>query len=464
MPHATLRRRRPDRPRRLAYAVLRAINADGAYANLETARVLADADLAARDAAFVTELVFGTCRLQGTYDRILAAASGRDDLAPALLDALRLGAHQVLSMRVGVHAAVGATVDLAAAEVGERVAGLVNAVLRKVAARDLDGWVAHLSAGLDALDALALRTHHPRWIAAVYTGLLGEEAEAALAANNVAPVPNLVVRPGLAEVGELDGEPDRYSPFGARRPGPPSDVAAVREARAGVQDEGSQLVAWALSRAQAPAGPWLDVCAGPGGKAALLGGLAAAEGARLVAAELQPHRAQLVASALRGYHPQSLQGQTTVSRGVSLQGSGPLVVVADGTRPAWPEETFARVMADVPCTGLGALRRRPEARWRRAEADLATLVPLQRALLGSALDAAMPGGVVAYVTCSPHPDETVGVVGAVLSGRDDVEVLPAADALPGVGDAALGEYLQLWPHRHGTDAMFLALLRRAPAS
>lgn len=448
MANRILRRRRPDEPRLTAHRILRAVTDAGAYANLETARVLAHAGLDGRDAAFVTELVSGTCRLSGTYDRVLRAASGRAHFDPPLADALRLGVHQLLSMRVPAHAAIAATVTLAAAEVGEKVAGLTNAVLRKVAARDLAGWVAELSRGEDDLGALALRTHHPRWIAAAYRDLLGEEAEQALAANNVAPLTTFVVRPGLAEVGDLDGEPTLLSPFGARRAGRPGDLPAVRDGRAGVQDEGSQLVAWALSLADAPSGPWLDVCAGPGGKAALLAGLAASSGERLLASELQPHRAALVASALRAY-------------------SGPLapvVIAADGTRPAWPQACFARVMADVPCTGLGALRRRPESRWRRTADDLAGLVGLQRTLLDRALDAAVPGGVVAYVTCSPHADETSGVVGAVLADRADVEVLDAAAHLPGVPDAALGPYLQLWPHRHGTDAMFLALLRRRAAA
>lgn len=431
MPHRKLARRRgPDPARALAYRVLREVS-EGAYANLALGQALADARLDAHDAAFVTELVAGTCRLAGTYDRVLAAASGRDvaRLQPALLDVLRLGAHQLLSMRVPAHAAVGAGVELAAAEVGEKVAGLTNAVLRKVAARPLDAWLAALSAGEDAVGALALRTHHPRWIAEEYVRLLGDEAEEALAANNVSPVPTLVVRPGLADLSELGGEPTRWSPFGARRPGNPADVDAVRQGRAGVQDEGSQLVALALAESDAPEGPWLDLCAGPGGKAALLAGLAMQQGSTLLASELQPHRAELVAQALRAYDGPHR----------------PQAIAADGTRPAWASGRFARVMADVPCTGLGALRRRPESRWRRTPQHLAELVPLQRRLLTSALDSAAPGGVVAYVTCSPHRDETEGVLAAVLADRDDV---------------TRESTTQLWPHRDGTDAMFCALLRR----
>lgn len=465
MPNQKLRRRRPDATRVLAYQTLRAVSAEGAYANLELGRRLAEARLDPRDAAFATELLAGTCRLQGTYDRIIAEASGRavGALQPDLLDALRLGAHQLLSMRVPDRAAVAATVELAASEIGEKVAGLVNAVLRKVATRDLDAWVVVLGEREDDLGRLALRTHHPRWIAEEYVRLLGDEAEDALAANNVPPIPTLVARPGLASVAELDGTPARHSGYGAYRPGNPSDVPAVREGRAGVQDEGSQLVASALALevADTPATslPWLDLCAGPGGKSALLAGLAIERGSRLLASEVQEHRARLVAEALRAY-TRGDRPAGGVARPSSASPGAPVVVCADGTRPAWRDRAFGAVLADVPCTGLGALRRRPESRWRRTPADLDALVPLQRRLLASAIDAAADGGVVAYVTCSPHHAETVEVVESVLSGPvRPVEVLDAAPRLPNVLATGLGPFVQLWPHRHGTDAMFLALLR-----
>jgi 16S rRNA (cytosine967-C5)-methyltransferase len=437
------RRRRLDPVRGVALRVIRQVTGEGAYANLALAG--AREGLAPRDAAFVTELGSGTARLRGTYDRILAAASGRDPsrLDPALLDVLRLGCHQLLSMRVPDHAAVAATVELAGAAVGERTAGLTNAVLRRVAAHDLAGWLDQLAAGEDEFGRLATLTHHPRWIVEAWAQRLpADELPAALAADNVAPRVHLAVRPGLAEVAELGGEPARYSPFGAVTTGDPAALPAVAERRAGAQDEGSQLVALALSRVPAAPGPWLDLCAGPGGKAALLAGLAIADGSRLVAVELHPHRARLVADNLSGY-------------------AGPLAPVtvsADGTAPAWRPGSFARVIADVPCSGLGALRRRPEARWRHRPDDLPGLVALQRALLATAIASAAPGGVIAYVTCSPHPAETIDVVAGVDPAL--VEVLPAADYLPEVPDAADGPWVQLWPHRHGTDAMFLALFRR----
>jgi 16S rRNA (cytosine967-C5)-methyltransferase len=166
--------------------------------------------------------------------------------------------------------------------------------------------------------------------------------------------------------------------------------------------------------------------------------------ARLVAAEVREHRARLIRSATAG-----------------ARSCG--VVVADGTQPAWRRDQFDRVIADVPCTGLGALRRRPEVRWRRSPGDVAALTVLQRSLLGSALDAARPGGVVAYVTCSPHLAETQDVVASVLGGRTDVAVLDAPAVLadvPDLGCGPGGQYAQFWPHLHGTDAIFLALLRR----
>ncbi|WP_028708519.1 RsmB/NOP family class I SAM-dependent RNA methyltransferase [Propionicicella superfundia] len=439
-------RRRADLPRVTAFAVLRAVTGDGAYPNIELSHALRSAGLTGRDAAFATELVNGTCRFQGTYDRILAVAGRRPltTLQPAVVDLLRLGTHQLLAMRIPVHAAVAATVDLARERVGERVTGLVNAILRKVAAKELSDWMEVLVAGeTDPLVVLATRLHHPEWIVRAYADVLpADEVEAALAANNEPAAPTLVCRPGITDRRDLlalGAEPCRWSPVGARYDGVPGELEDVRSARVGVQDEGSQLVALALSRAVEVAGPWLDLCAGPGGKAALLHGLARERGVPLVAAEVAPHRARLIDRAMAAY-------------------PGPhTVICADGTRPAWAPGSFAAVLADVPCTGLGALRRRPESRWRRDPASLGDLVPLQRALLRSALAAARPGGVVAYVTCSPHAAETTEVVDAVLADHPHTRLLSAPQYLPGV-PGLRGDTAQLWPHRHGTDAMFLALV------
>jgi 16S rRNA (cytosine967-C5)-methyltransferase len=430
------------------------VNSDGAYANLILPALLRERNLTGRDAAFATELLAGTCRWQGSYDVIIAAAAGRPlrEFQPAVVDLLRLGVHQILSMRVPAPAAVAASVDLAAATVGERVTGLTNAVLRRVAESSLDDWLNRLSVGLDERDQLALQTAHPRWIVDAYAELLPHaELEEALTADNRSPEICLAIRPGIAEVAELisaGAQPSPYSPFGARWRGDPAHLPLVRDGRAGVQDEGSQLVTWALTKASAPSGCWLDLCAGPGGKSALLTGLARLDGSQLLASDLAPHRASLVARAVRAY---------------TRSGAAPTIVAADGTRRAWRAGSFTRVLADVPCSGLGALRRRSESRWRRGPADVEQLHSLQLALLASAVDSATPGGVIGYLTCSPHRRETSDVVNETLAVRADVEVIPATQLLPEVPNAGLGPYLQLWPHRHGTDAMFAAYLRKTPS-
>ncbi|MDN4161550.1 RsmB/NOP family class I SAM-dependent RNA methyltransferase [Nocardioides abyssi] len=447
---------RLDVPRLAAWEVLKAVRVDDAYTNLVLPSVLAQHGLTGRDAAFVTELVSGTIRRQGTYDAVLAACVDRSlaKVEAKVLDALRLGTHQLLAMRVPAHAAISTTVDLVRSKVGPGAAGFANAVLRKVTAHDLDAWVAEVAPARDAdpTGHASVAASHPRWVVEELRRAVGaDELDALLAADNEPPRVTLVARPGRSTREELPGEPTPWSPYGVvLESGDPGAVPAVAEGRAGVQDEGSQLVGdvAAAARVDGRDERWLDLCAGPGGKSALLAAVAAGRGARLVAGERQPHRARLVA--------RNLRGPGGVVDGVAG------VLAADGTRPPFRPGTFDRVLVDAPCTGLGALRRRPEARWRRRPQDLTDLAALQRALVGSALDLVRPGGVVLYATCSPVLAETAEVVEAVVGSRSDVRLEDASGLLPHVPDAAgpLDGTLQLWPHRHGTDAMFLALLRR----
>ncbi len=453
----------------LAFEALRAVDERDAYANLVMPPLLRKAreqeGFDARDAALATELVYGTLRLQGTYDAIVAACVDRPlrEVDPPVLDVLTLGAHQLLGTRIPPHAAVSSTVELARVVLGDGRAKFVNAVMRRIAEHDLDGWLERVAPPYDEdpEDHLAVVHAHPRWVvSALWDALGGGRAgiEDLLRADNERPEVTLVARPGRATpdelldaLGEGAAQPGRWSPYAVRLPegGEPGAIDAVREGRAGVQDEGSQLVAAALAAAplEGPDRRWLDGCAGPGGKAALLGALAARRGAALLAAEKQPHRARLVQRALDG-------------------NPGPYeVVAADGTRPPWRPGSFDRVLVDVPCSGLGALRRRPEARWRRRPEDLDAFAPLQRSLLAEALKSVRVGGVVGYATCSPHLAETRAVVDDVLKGRGgarDVaaEWIDARPLMPGVPDLGDGPDVQLWPHLHGTDAMYLALLRR----
>lgn len=453
----TYRRPKPDAARRAAFDVLRAVDERDAYANLVLPGLLRDRRMTGRDAALATELVHGTLRRQGTYDAILDRCVDRPigEVDPPVLDVLCLGAHQLLSTRIPTHAAVSATVELARGVLGDGRAKFVNAVLRKVAAHDLAGWLAEVAPPYDedAEGHLSVVHSHPRWVVSALWDALGggrDGIEAMLAADNDPPSVTLVARPGRADLAELfdaGAVPGRWSPVAAVLPeGDPGAIAAVREGRAGVQDEGSQLVAQALANAPVDGGEsrWLDMCAGPGGKAGLLAAIATQREVSLLAVERRHHRARLVRNAL---------GRDTRH----------LVVTADGTRPVWQPGVFDRVIADVPCSGLGALRRRPESRWRRRPEDIAELGPLQRELLTSALNAARPGGVVAYVTCSPHRAETRAVVDDVLRtpAARDFTFLDARPYLPGVDHLGDGPDVQLWPHLHGTDAMYLALLRRS---
>lgn len=467
-PHKPYRRPQRDPVRILAFEALRAVDERDAYANLVLPPLLRKArekgDFDSRDAALATELVYGTLRRQGTYDAIIAACIDRPlrEVDPPVLDVLSLGAHQLLGTRIPTHAAVSASVELARVVLGDGRAKFVNAVLRKISRADLDTWVEQVAPPYDedAEEHLAVVHSHPRWVvSALWDALGGGRAgiEDLLEADNERPDVTLVARPGRATSEELFDAlgddttlPGRWSPYAVRmvEGGEPGSIDAVRESRAGVQDEGSQLVAIALANAPVtgPDSRWLDGCAGPGGKAALLAALAAQRGASLLASEKQPHRARLVAQALAG-NPGPYQ-----------------VIAADGTRPPWAPGSFDRVLVDVPCSGLGALRRRPEARWRRRPEDLDGFAPLQRSLLREALRAVRVGGVVGYATCSPHLAETRVVVTDVLRGRGGapveaewVDARPLMEGVPALGD---GPDVQLWPHLHGTDAMYLALLRR----
>jgi 16S rRNA (cytosine967-C5)-methyltransferase len=368
-------------------------------------------------------------------------------------------------MRVPAHAALDQTVGLARAVIGAGPSALINAVLRKVTAHTWDEWLdTLLDQETDETRIAALRHAHPEWIvralrqSLVNHGRPKSEIDALLEADNAAPVVNLVALPGLGDLdeafenGATAGELVEGSALSAG--GDLGRFESVRRGTTRVQDVGSQLVARALAGvdldgASQDGERWLDLCAGPGGKAALLAALAHRDGATLLANEPAPHRAKLVQQALSAVPAESWTVRTGDGREVGTE----------------QPEAFDRVLVDVPCSGLGALRRRPESRWRRSPKDIGDLGPLQRDLLKSAIDAVRPGGVVAYVTCSPHPAETTAVVGDVLGKREDLELLDAGLALDHVsltGSLGAGheQTAQLWPHIHQTDAMFMAVIRK----
>lgn len=448
------RREQLDPARRAAFDVLRAVSERDAYANLALPALLAERGITGRDAAFATELTYGTCRTRGLLDAVISAAAGRpiDQIDSVLLDLLRLGSYQLLRTHVAGHAAVSTTVEQAGIEFDSVRAGFVNGVLRTISKRDEQSWVNQLApdAVTDPIGHAAFVHAHPRWIAQTFADALGADAgelDAALAADDGRPAVHLAARPGVLSAVELaqtvDGEVGRYGPYAVYLPGgDPGRLAPIRDGQALVQDEGSQLVARALTLAPVigtDRGRWLDLCAGPGGKTALIAAIAAKQGATVTAIEPNPRRAEMVE-------------QNT--RGLAIE-----VLRVDGRDTSLPAGGFDRVLVDAPCTGLGALRRRPEARWRRTPADVPTLATLQRELLASAISLTRPGGVVLYATCSPHLVETVGVVSDALR-RYPVTALDARTLFEPVDNLGPGPYVQLWPHRHGTDAMFAAALRK----
>ncbi|WP_186325522.1 RsmB/NOP family class I SAM-dependent RNA methyltransferase [Microbacterium sp. BH-3-3-3] len=449
--------------RAVAYEVLRAVSGDEAYANLLLPHAITRQKLDAKDAGLATELTYGTLRRRGTYDAIIASAADRtvDRIDPAVLDALRLGVHQLLSTRVASHAAVNESVELARRHGGGRgAAGFANAVLRRVSRDNPGQWMQTISAAARSDDErLGLTTSHPVWIVRALRRALtaegrADELDGLLEADNVAPRVAMIALPGLAEVPD-DATPTRYAPTAfTTRGGDPEGLIRSSGGTIRVQDEGSQLAALALSRALPvrEGERWLDLCAGPGGKTALLAAEALAHGATLDANEIAPARAGLVRQAVA-----SVPLDVEVSE-------------EDGReRAARMPGEYDRVLVDAPCTGIGALRRRPEARWRKTPADVPDLTALQQELVLAAFEALKPGGVVAYVTCSPHLAETSGVLAEVKRALGDAveeldaravvrEIAEAEIDLPDQADGSLRA--QLWPHRHGTDAMSIALLRK----
>lgn len=458
--------RRVDVPRTLAFEVLQAVSAEDAYANLITPKMLRARRLNRRDSAFATELIYGTLRLRGRYDAIISRCTDKplSSIDSPVLDLLRLGAHQLLGMRVEPHAAVSETVDLARQNLTFGPAKFVNAVLRRISERNLSQWLQEITLGLSEEKALAVVYSHPEWIAGALSDALQSsgrsraDLEAVLKQNNAAPYVHLVAHPGLISASDLADQVEDVLDVDTRlgvlssnaviiSGGDPARLPALQEGLAAVEDEGSQVVAELLVRVPTPQDQlWIDLCAGPGGKAGLLGAFAKQRGAHLIANEVSSHRAELVRDHFRAL-PEDIW-ELSVLPGQNLASQ--------------MGECADRVLVDAPCSGLGALRRRPEARWRKQPSDLAELGILQRELLQAGLDLTRSGGVVAYSTCSPHLAETEVVVSDVIKNNPHCELIEVAQVASGwLPDSMLSRpTLQMWGDRDKTDAMFVALIRK----
>jgi 16S rRNA (cytosine967-C5)-methyltransferase len=422
------------------------VNRRGGYSNLLLPQALSASNFEQRDKGFATELLYGTIRMQGRHDYILAQVSDRpwSEVDQGIVDICRMGVHQLFEMRVATHAAVSATVELARKVIGESKASFVNAILRKVSGRSFDEWMAPVLEIEDSVSRLSILYSHPEWIVSAYFDLLKDysRVEDELAANNRAATPTLVSWPGASsqeDLVKLGAVATRFSPYGATFEGAPGSLDVIRHRKAGVQDEGSQLVAFIFSQATESSQSVLDLCAGPGGKAALISHICEVTGRTFIANEISDARAQLVRNVV-GNFP---------------------VWVGDGREIASHGQTFDAIIADVPCTGLGALRRRPEVRWRRTVQDLRALTQLQLELAESAIACLNPNGVFGYATCSPHFAETSGQVAMILKKHPELEQIDVSPFLPSnLEDAVRNGSLSLWTSVHDTDSMFLALFKK----
>jgi len=441
----TFKSPKPDAARLLAFDLLTEVNRNEGYSNLLLPQALNASKLEDRDRSLVTELLYGTIRMQGKHDWVLSQISDRpwSEVDPGIIDICRLGVHQIHEMRIPDHAAVAATVEVARKRIGESKASFVNALLRSVTRKSIDYWFSPLEAIFDPVERFSIQYSHPEWIVSAYFDLLKDwdEVEAALKINNEPATPTLVSWPGFStqqDLIDIGGEPTDFSPYGVHWKGNPGSLDLIKARKIGVQDEGSQLVAEVFAKA-ADGASWLDLCAGPGGKAALLSSIARQRDIRFTANEISAARAVLVSQVVHGDR----------------------VLVSDGRTIGAASEKFDAILIDAPCTGLGALRRRPEVRWRRTLQDLRALTQLQRELVDSAIQALKPGGVLGYATCSPHLAETSIQIADIKKKHSEVQQIDVDQFLPSTLHGATRDgAMSLWTHKHGTDAMYLALFRK----
>jgi 16S rRNA (cytosine967-C5)-methyltransferase len=442
---------RPDRDARaLAHDVLVRVETTDAFADVLLGERLARSDLAGPDLALATRLVYGTLAWQGRLDHHLRTLvrTPLDRLDPPVRAALRLGLYQLLFLdRIPDYAAVDASVRLVR-DLGRGAAGLVNAVLRRAAARTPD--LPQPEAADDPLERLAVEWSHPRWLVERWASAFGmAEVPHLLAANNV-PGPTAVranrlrtTRESLlAELGAtgVDAVAGRWADDAVVVEGAAArlrTLPAWREGRLAFQGEASQLVTALLGLR---AGRLLDVCAAPGGKACHAAAILAGAG-RVVAADRR------------------LAGARRIRAEAARLGATVAVAVGDARQPSFAG-AFDAVLVDAPCSGLGTLRRHPELRWRRRPEDIARLAAVQREMLAGVAPLVRPGGVLVYAVCTLAREENEDVVAAFRATHPGFVVEHAAHAarLPAELVTTDG-FLQTVPHRHGLDGFFAARLR-----
>lgn len=413
-------------PRQLAWEVLYQVECEGQYSNIVLPAELRTSGFEERDRGLVTELVYGTLRMRGLCDSAIATYCDRplSEIDTKVLLTLRLGAYQILIMKLPSHAAVNESVNLAKQVNGKAAATLVNAILRRIAE----------NTNFQPKEIRDIYSH-PQWIINAFQDALKNEADviSQLQADNEVAAPNLIPWPGRSSGAELVAAGATKIPGSENAylyKGNPADISAIRERRAGVQDLGSQIVVEEFFKTGGPGMRWLDLCAGPGGKAAYLDSLVT--DGELILNEPAVERLRLLSQVIK-------HGK---------------VISFDGRNLPADIGKFDRILIDAPCTGIGALRRRPEVRWRRTPQDVRSLTQLQQELLDSAAELLTENGILGYATCSPHIAETKLQVSGFLKRHPNFARIPVGARGDGDGD------LQLWTFRDGTDSMFLSLLQK----
>lgn len=426
--------------RKVAIAALIEINEAKAYANLYLPNYFEKQQVPLEIRAFVTELVYGSLRWQGWYDYLVAEFSDRsfNQIDNRTLAALRIGTHQLIGMNVENYAAVNETVSAAIEILGKARSTFINAMLRKISQCDIKNIEEEKLSELN-IKNLSIRYSHPEWIVSAYFDVLKDLdlVKSLLIANNHSTKPDLVCWPTKSSLSDLveatDFEPILGTKYGFTTKSIPSDLEIIRNRQGAVQDRASQKIVEIIIEDFDTGLNWLDMCAGPGGKAAYLYySLCQREtDPKFLAYEVSEHRAALVKQVLPSH----------------------LVKQVDSRE--LPVNQFDRIILDAPCTGLGALRRRPEARWAKAASILKELIPLQRSLLNAAGLAVRKSGFIYYITCSPHKAETESMVHEFLIDHPDFKLIPI-----GSGKSAEDGYHRSWTHKGEGDSMFMAKLQR----
>lgn len=442
--------------RAAAISVLARVDRDDAFADIVLDRALRESRFPdPRDRGLLTELVMGTLRRRGTIDFALLPFLSRplEKTDAYVRNALRVGGYQLFYTRIPDRAALNETVAAVKAVRGGGAAGFVNAVLRgivragKVPVLPPEGdprrLPAECSAPRELLDALESSLGEAETRA--YLAACLEKPPFAVRANPFRVAAGALAR-RLADEGR-DPAPCRFAPGGfvLGLPAPVFSDPAFLEGTYLVMDEGAQLIAPILS--PSPGDRILDACAAPGGKTTHLSALAGGK-ASILAADVSALRLRML--------------REVVTR-TGAQGIG--TALHDLARAPLPPSAgrFDKVLVDAPCTGMGVIRRNPDAKWRFRADGPRGMARVQAAILRNAWNAVLPGGLLLYCTCSPLKEENEEVVGAFLADHPEATMSAAPDGWPGPGDAWTADgFMRLYPHRHGTDAFFAALLRKTP--